>query len=220
MKKILFLCLILIASMSSANAQQRLDNDSICKMVKAGLTDDVIMATITATSGHYDLTQDAMANLKKAGVSDMVIAALKQKAAMTAPAPIKEHTADVETPKIDTRTAPRIFLTSENSGSSWGVQLHSQSLEIAKLFASSCPTAVISQKSENADYTMYLVHEDGLFSHNNQMQIYDRNGNIIAPLFAIDSTARVVKHACDAVTSDWTAKYAQQAPQRRGTQSQ
>jgi hypothetical protein len=57
-------------------AQQALNNDSIIKMVKAGLTDDVIVATINANSGAYDTSPDGLIALKKAGVSDKVIGAI------------------------------------------------------------------------------------------------------------------------------------------------
>jgi hypothetical protein len=57
-------------------AQQALNNDSIIKMVKAGLTDDVIVATINANSGAYDTSPDGLIALKQAGVSDKVIGAI------------------------------------------------------------------------------------------------------------------------------------------------
>jgi hypothetical protein len=60
-------------------AQQALNNDSIIKMVKAGLTDDVIVATINATSGAYDTSPDGLIALKQAGVSDKVIGAIVAK---------------------------------------------------------------------------------------------------------------------------------------------
>ena len=60
-------------------AQQSLNNDSIIKMVKAGLTDDVIVATINANSGAYDTSPDGLIALKQAGVSDKVIAAIVAK---------------------------------------------------------------------------------------------------------------------------------------------
>src|ERR1700674_82276 len=79
------LALLLLLAASSGWAQQssaqsvegplpesaprsRLTNDSIVRMVKAGLGDDLILQTINAQPGHYILDADAMVALKQAGV--------------------------------------------------------------------------------------------------------------------------------------------------------
>ena len=60
-------------------AQQAMNNDAIVKMLKAGLSDDVIVATINASSGAYDTSPNGLIALKQAGVSDKVIAAIVAK---------------------------------------------------------------------------------------------------------------------------------------------
>jgi hypothetical protein len=67
-------------------AQQQLNNDSVIKLVKAGLSDDLIVTTINASPGTYDASADGLIALKKAGVSDRVVAAVVAKAAAPAPA--------------------------------------------------------------------------------------------------------------------------------------
>jgi hypothetical protein len=67
-------------------AQQTLTNDAIIKLVKAGLSDDLILSTIAAQTGTYDASTDGLIALKSAGVSDKVVAAIVAKAA-SAPAP-------------------------------------------------------------------------------------------------------------------------------------
>jgi hypothetical protein len=67
-------------------AQTTLTNDSIVKMVKAQLSDDVIVTTINASPGAYDTSPDGLIALKQAGVSDKVIAALVAKSAPATPA--------------------------------------------------------------------------------------------------------------------------------------
>jgi hypothetical protein len=57
-----------------------LNNDSIIKMVKAGLSDDLIVSTIGTSQGAYDTSADGMIALKAAGVSDRVVSAIVQKA--------------------------------------------------------------------------------------------------------------------------------------------
>jgi hypothetical protein len=66
-------------------AQQTLNNNSVIKLVKAGLSDDLIVSTINGSAGTYDTSVDGIIALKTAGASDKVVAAIVTKA--TAPAP-------------------------------------------------------------------------------------------------------------------------------------
>ena len=71
---------ILIATLSVvAIAQEPLSNESIQKMAKAGLGDDVIVSMIQNQPGHYDLNPDTLVSLKNAGLSDKVLAAMAAK---------------------------------------------------------------------------------------------------------------------------------------------
>jgi hypothetical protein len=80
------LCALLVSA--AAFAQEALTNDSVLKMVKGGLGDDVIVSMIQNQSGHYDLTPDSLITLKHEGVSDKVLAAMAAKnSASVAPAP-------------------------------------------------------------------------------------------------------------------------------------
>jgi hypothetical protein len=57
-------------------AQQALNNDSVIKLVKAGLSDDLIVTTINASPGAYNTSADGLIALKSAGASDKLIAAI------------------------------------------------------------------------------------------------------------------------------------------------
>jgi hypothetical protein len=69
----------------TALAQSTLNNDAIIKMVKAGLSEDLVVTTIKAQPGKYSTTTDDLIALKKAGVSDKVVAAMMM-AGTSAPA--------------------------------------------------------------------------------------------------------------------------------------
>jgi hypothetical protein len=56
--------------------QTALTNDSIIKMAKAGLGEEVIVSTINAQPGQYATAPDDLIALKSAGVGDKVIAAM------------------------------------------------------------------------------------------------------------------------------------------------
>jgi hypothetical protein len=58
-----------------------LTNDSIIKMVKAGLSDPVIISIVSTQPGKYSLGADDIIALKKAGVSDQIITAIVNKSA-------------------------------------------------------------------------------------------------------------------------------------------
>jgi hypothetical protein len=60
-------------------AQEALTNESILKLVKAGVTEDVISGMIANQPGSYSTGTNAVIALKEAGVSDKIIAAMVAK---------------------------------------------------------------------------------------------------------------------------------------------
>jgi hypothetical protein len=66
-------------------AQQAYNNESIIKLIKAKLSDELIISTINGQPGHYDTTPDGIIALKAAGVSDKVVAAIVQKSSGPTP---------------------------------------------------------------------------------------------------------------------------------------
>jgi hypothetical protein len=80
------LAVVFLAICPLLGAQQALNNDAVIKLVKAGLSDDLIVTTINASPGTYDTSPDGLIALKAAGASDKVVAAIVLKAA--APPPV------------------------------------------------------------------------------------------------------------------------------------
>jgi len=78
-------------------AQQVLNNDGVLKLVKAGLSEDLVVTTINSNAGQYDTSAEALVALKEGGASEKVIAAILNKAA--APK------ADAASPALETRPA-------------------------------------------------------------------------------------------------------------------
>lgn len=89
---------LLFFASASFIAAQALNNDSVIKMVKAGLTDDVIVATINANPGAYDASPDGLIALKQAGVSNKVIDAIVAKSTASAPDSAAPSTPDASAP--------------------------------------------------------------------------------------------------------------------------
>jgi len=84
-KALLSLCIVAFGSFLAA--QQAMNNDAVVKLIKAGLSDDVIVSTINASPGTYDTSADGLIALKTAGASDKVIAAIVAKSSAPATPP-------------------------------------------------------------------------------------------------------------------------------------
>jgi hypothetical protein len=80
MRKGLF-TIALLAICQLSMAQGALNNDAIVKLVKAGMSEDIIVSTINASQGAYDTSADGLVALKTAGVSDKVVSAMVVKGA-------------------------------------------------------------------------------------------------------------------------------------------
>jgi hypothetical protein len=74
-----FLIVVILAFGSLLVAQQTLNNDAVIKLIKAKLSDDLIVSTINATPGSYDTSVNGIIALKAAGASDKVVKAIEQK---------------------------------------------------------------------------------------------------------------------------------------------
>jgi hypothetical protein len=82
----LILAVLFLAICPLLAAQQAMNNDIVIKLVKAGLSDDLIVSTIAASQGAYDTTAEGLIALKTAGVSDKVVGAIVMKASGATPA--------------------------------------------------------------------------------------------------------------------------------------
>jgi hypothetical protein len=77
----------LLLTPTAGYSQGALTNDSIVKLVKAGLGEEVVLSMVNLQPAQYELTPDALIALKKEGVSDKVIAAMLSKAPSPAAQP-------------------------------------------------------------------------------------------------------------------------------------
>jgi hypothetical protein len=99
MRKAILACLVLFLGSILLPAQQALDNASVIKLIKAGLSDDLVVTTINSSAGAYDTSANGLIALKKAGASDKILAAIVLKAAgAAAPAPVAAVPAEAATP--------------------------------------------------------------------------------------------------------------------------
>lgn len=78
---------VLLAMCTLLTAQQPLNNEGVIKLVKAGLSDDLIVNTINTQPSNFDASPDGIIALKTAGASDKVVNAVVAKAAAASAAP-------------------------------------------------------------------------------------------------------------------------------------
>ncbi len=67
---------VLLLLASSLQAEEVLDNAAVVKMVRAGLSIDVVMAKVASSQTGFDTSVDALIDLKSQGVPDPLIKAM------------------------------------------------------------------------------------------------------------------------------------------------
>jgi len=73
--------LLFVCAASLALSQEALTNDAIVKMVKAGMSESLIVSMVGQQPGNYSTKVDDLIALKQAGVSDKIVSAMAAKAA-------------------------------------------------------------------------------------------------------------------------------------------
>lgn len=73
--------LLFVCAASLALSQEALTNDAILKMVKAGMSESLIVSMVGQQPGKYSTKVDDLIALKQAGVSDKIVSAMAAKAA-------------------------------------------------------------------------------------------------------------------------------------------
>ena len=73
--------LLFVCATSLALSQEALTNDGILKMVKAGMSESLIVSMVGQQPGKYSTKVDDLIALKQAGVSDKIVSAMAAKAA-------------------------------------------------------------------------------------------------------------------------------------------
>jgi hypothetical protein len=113
---------------------------------------------------------------------------------------------------------PRVFVTDskswEISGAVGGTSdaiggatsggARPQTAEIIKTFGERCPSVIVNNKQEKADYVVLLDHEGGKPSilRDNKLAVFNKDGDSIISR-STRSLGNAVKDACGAIAEDW-----------------
>jgi len=201
-------------------AQQTLNNDSVIKLRKAGFSEDVIVSAIHRSPGSYDTSQDGLIALKNAGLTNTEIAAMIAKACAgprtaTAQLPVaglSPSTRSALPTPAHAAHKPRVFLRSQSHETGWNAS-KDQSMEMSKDFQEICPDVQISVNQYLLDYSVALNHIEHSFVRYNQMQVANKDGDLVSKTRNSGSIKGGVRQACEAIVADWAAKTQKPHPQ-------
>jgi hypothetical protein len=96
---------------------------------------------------------------------------------------------------------PRVFLQANSHGNTWNAR-RDQSIEMAKDFQKHCPEVRVSVAQNNADYTVILNHIEVGFSRDNQMEVANKSGDLLATREK-GGIKGGVKEVCSIILADW-----------------
>lgn len=99
------------------------------------------------------------------------------------------------------RQQPRVFLQAASKGTNWNAH-RDQSMEMAKDFERNCPDVKVTINQQMADYTVLLNHIEHGFVRDNQIQVADKNGDVLKTKEG-GGIKGGIKGACSLISSDW-----------------
>jgi hypothetical protein len=189
--------------------QQTMNNESVVNLMKAGFSEDVIVSAINRSQGAYDTSVDGLIALKTAGITNKEISAMVAKASSQGSAALVVPVVE-GTPAVRTATKPRVFLRAQNHSSGWH-ESRDQSMEMSKDFQEVCPEVQVSVNPHLLDYTVDLNHTEYSFVHQNQIQVANKNGDLVSGASGSGSIKGPsirggVKKACEVILADWGKK--------------
>jgi hypothetical protein len=117
--------------------------------------------------------------------------------------------------------SPRVFVTDSKSweisggaganadalGASVRGGARPQTAEIIKTFGERCPSVIVNNKQEKADYVILLDHEGGKnpLLRDNKVVVFNKDGDSIMSN-STRSLGNAVQGACVAISKDWAAR--------------
>jgi hypothetical protein len=135
----------------------------------------------------------------------LAVPALGQSAPASPPAPSPSQQAGSNA-SAENRQPPRVFFQAASKGNNWNAH-RDQSMEMAKDFEKNCPAVKITINQQMADYTVLLNHIEVGLSRDNQVQVADKNGDVLKTKEG-GGIKGGMKGACSLILADW----AKQAP--------
>jgi hypothetical protein len=208
---------LLVFSMASFGQTPTIMTDAtVVQMVQQKIAPDLIILAISKCTPQFALDPSNSQYMTQMGVTDEIfkaMAARQMGPATPIPTPSQLFVANPTTPPAPSQlfagsntNKPRVFMQSLSHGNTWNAR-RDQSMELSKDFERDCTDVRITLNQSNADYTINLNHiEIGLFLRDNQFQIADKNGDLLAKTKEGGSIRNGAKKACAMILADWANK--------------
>lgn len=105
----------------------------------------------------------------------------------------------------DTRVTdhPRVLLGANSHGTNLAAY-RDQSMEMARDFKEVCPIVQVTINDQKADFTLILSHIEVGLGRDNQVEVYNKDGDLISGNES-GSIMDEVKSACALITTSWAA---------------
>lgn len=100
---------------------------------------------------------------------------------------------------------PRVYLESASKGTNRNAA-RDQSMEMSKDLEGDCPGVRITINQQMADYTILLNHIEVGFARDNQIEVADKNGDLLSKTKEGGSIRGGMKKACGVILADWGKK--------------
>jgi hypothetical protein len=201
----LTIALVVLVACPLLLAQQTMNNDSVVKLRQAGFPEELIVSAINRSPGSYDTSAAALVILKNAGLTNPEISAMVAKASTAKMVPVAEVAPNTRTALLvpaPSAKKPRVLLRSQSHTTGWNMS-RDQTMVMTKDFQELCPEVQMSVNQNLMDYTVELNHVEHGFIRENQMQVADKMGDLIAKAKGGATIKGGVKKACDAILADW-----------------
>ncbi len=117
-----------------------------------------------------------------------------------------------------TANKPRVFLQSASKGTNRNAA-RDQSMEMSKDFERDCHGVRVTINQQMADYTVVLNHIEVGFARDNQIQVANKEGDLLSKTKEGGSIAGGIKKACALIVADWAKKWSSAETHRPSTKA-
>jgi len=162
-----------------------LTNRDVITLANAGLSEQFIIQVVNTSRTRFDTTAEGLADLAKHGITEPILWAVKN--AKPPQCCGAEETGKPDAPNDGTI---RVFVDPAPDSRTLG-QAHPQTAEVMKTFGESCHGLVVTNRKNEATFTVVLEREAGkLMRRDSKMVVFDRSGQMV-----YDASTRTVGNA-------------------------
>jgi hypothetical protein len=200
---------IIVQQLSKKGQRFDLSTEQLIQLKNAGVSDRVIGAMIDPTKGNVPSSTE---NTRIAPPERPKQLTDASPAASPSELPSGGHAfvASPATPQPlvssgQSGNRPRVYFESASKGSEWNAA-RNQSMEMSKDFEKDCSGIRVTISQAAADYTIVLNHIEHGFVRDNQIQVANKDGDLISKTKEGGSIRGDMKKACQLILADWNSK--------------